>query len=83
MRSFQKKSDSEDAEGDEDPQPEPQKKKPEEETKKPRGVDLKKLQDLVREGKKPQEIADYFGISLSNYYVQRKRSERAYIEGKI
>lgn len=53
------------------------------EKKRQKGVDLKKLQDLVREGKKPQEIADYFGISLASYYNYRKASERAYIEGRI
>lgn len=46
-------------------------------------IDLRELRELVKAGKKPQEIADHFGISLQKYYYARKKAEKLYIEGRL
>lgn len=46
-------------------------------------IDLRELRELVKAGKKPQEIADHFGISLQKYYSARKKAEKLYIEGRL
>lgn len=54
-----------------------------EEPKKRKHVDLKVLRELVKADKTAKEIADYFGITLKQYYYQRKRAEQLYIEGRL
>lgn len=68
---------------EEEPAEQPQVPEEPAEPKKRKHVDLKVLRELVKADKTAKEIADYFGITLKQYYYQRKRAEQLYIEGRL
>ncbi len=53
------------------------------EKEKPNEIDYLVLRNMVLEGKKAQEIADYFGISLGAFYKHRKKAENLYNKGEL
>ena len=63
---------------EEEPEPEPD---PPPVVKK--GVNYTKLRELVKSGKKPQEISAELGITMKQYYYARKRAEQLYVAGRI
>lgn len=48
-----------------------------------KGVNLRRLRELVKEGKSAQEIAAELGCSVAMYYKHRKRAEALYNAGML
>ena len=72
--------DQEDEEEGEKPEPIPKHLPPVTASK---GVNLRKLRELVKEGKTAQQIADELGCSVASYYKCRKLAEQMWKEGKL
>lgn len=71
----------EDAEEEKEiPEPQTKRRAPEKSYK---GVNLRKLRELVKEGKTAQQIADELGCSVASYYKHRKHAEKLWKEGKL
>lgn len=71
----------EEAEAEEDVGPEPA--PPDPPPKIYKGVNLRKLRELVKAGKTAQEIAAELGCSVAMYYKHRKRAEALYNAGML
>lgn len=69
------------AEAEEDAGPEPA--EPDPPPKEYKGVNLRKLRELVKAGKTAQEIAAELGCSVAMYYKHRKRAEALYNAGML
>lgn len=82
-----KKPEDEDPEESEDeetdPEPAPVDPEPEPPPKIYKGVNLRKLRELVKAGKTAQEIAAELGCSVAMYYKHRKRAEALYNAGML
>lgn len=82
-----KKPEDEDPEESEDeeadPEPAPADPEPEPPPKIYKGVNLRKLRELVKAGKTAQEIAAELGCSVAMYYKHRKRAEALYNAGML
>lgn len=48
-----------------------------------KGVSLRRLRELVKEGKSAQEIAAELGCSVATYYKHRKRAEELWNKGLL
>ena len=70
--------DQEEEEEEEKPEPIPKHLPPVTTSK---GVNLRKLRELVKEGKTAQQIADELGCSVASYYKYRKQAENLWKEG--
>lgn len=71
----------EEAEAEEDVGPEPAPPDPPPMIYK--GVNLRKLRELVKAGKTAQEIAAELGCSVATYYKHRKRAEELWNKGLL
>lgn len=72
----------EEAEAEEDAGPEPAPPDPEP-PKEYKGVNLRRLRELVKDGKPAQEIATELGCSVATYYKHRKRAEELWNKGLL